>query len=136
MTLQVPETLIIDGQSHDMRTEPLEEYLELLGVRLGFLVVSTACWRGYRGTWEIQGDRLYLVQFEGHLCADSYTGLGVILPGFPERVFAHWFTGTLRVPQDKLIEYADGECGRDYDRDLLIEVERGVVKSQSVERSE
>ena len=130
------ETLIIDGQSHDMRTEPLEEYLESLGVRLGFLVISTACWRGYCGTWEIQDGRLYLVQFEGDLCPDSYAGLGVILPGFPHCVFAHWFTGTLRVPQDKLFEYADGECARDYDRDLLIEVERGVVKSKCVKHSE
>jgi len=135
MTAQIPETLILEGQSHELCTEPLEMYLDSMGVRLDLLVHNTACWRGYCGTWEIQDGRLYLVQFEGDLCPDSYAGLGVILPGFPECVFAHWYTGTLRVPQGKLLEYFHGGYGSEYERDLLIEVESGVVKSQWVKHN-
>lgn len=135
MTAQVPETLIIDGQSHDMCTEPLESYLDLMGMTLDLAVYSTACSRGYYGTWEIAGDRLYLVKLELSLRNDDDAGLEAIFPGFSDRVFAHWYTGTLRVPQGKLLEYFHGGYGSRYERDLHIEVESGVVKSRRVEQN-
>ena len=135
MTAQVPETLILDGQSHDMCTEPLETYFDLMQIEEPFIEPHTACWRGYFGTWEIVDDRLYLVLLEGDLRAGGRASLETFFPGFSERVFAHWFTGTLRVPQGKLLEYVHGGYGSEYERDLLIEVECGVVKSQSVKHN-
>ena len=50
-----------------------------------------------------------------------------IFPGFPKQVFAHWYSGNLRVPKGKMLEYVHMGYGSKYEQDLLIDVEKGVV---------
>jgi len=42
-------------------------------------------------------------------------------------VFAHWFTGRLRAPQGKMLQYIHMGFNSTYEFDLLIEIDRGVV---------
>jgi hypothetical protein len=77
---------------------------------------STACWRRYRATWEIIGDRLYLMHVIGR-----FERLGE-LP-----LFADWVTHVLRVPAGTMLHYEHMDFESVYERDLLIEVTAGRV---------
>lgn len=130
MTAQFPEALIFDHKEHAMCAEPLGVYLQLMGIAKLFRARHTACSRGYMGTWEILGRRLYLIGLKGNLKLGGSANLETLFPGFPDRVFAHWFSGTLRIPQGKLLEYVHGGYGSRYERDLFLVLEAGVLQSQ------
>src|SRR5690606_1599815 len=95
-------------------------------------VVCTALWRGYTGDWEIVDERLYLVGLQGSLEDGTEASVATFFPEFPDRVFAHWFSGTIRVPQGKMLEYLHHGYGSTYERDLLLELDHGVVTSTTV----
>ena len=48
---------------------------------------STGCYRGYRGTWEVKDNKLYLNHIEGIWKLKNN-----------EPVFADWYTGKLHIP--------------------------------------
>lgn len=126
MTAQVPERIVIDGQDQSLFDCPLSDWFELSETRSPFKGRSTALWRGYVGRWALEGGRLYLVGLKGSSTDGSELGLDALFPGWP-RVFAHWYTGTLRVPQGRLLNYVHGGFASRYERDLMIDVRRGVV---------
>jgi hypothetical protein len=53
--------------------------------------------------------------------------LATVFPKYPDRVFAHWYTGNLRVPQGKRLHYVHMGYGSTYVRDLFLEIEKGVL---------
>ena len=65
MTFQSSETLLLRGEKLSLCPEPLAQYLKTGGKPIKFDADWTACWRGYEGTWAIEGDRLYLVKLKG-----------------------------------------------------------------------
>lgn len=133
MTAQVPETIWIENESHFLCTEPLEAYRILGGKLPSFdCRANSAIQRGYLGTWEIINERLYLTELEALLESGQIVDLGALFPEFATRVFAHWYSGTLRIPQGKEIEYIHAGYCSEFERDLLIEVEKGVVRGMSV----
>lgn len=127
MTAQIGETLHYRGESLTMATEPLESYFAMGGAHPGFAANSTALHRGYVGSWEITRERLYLVELTATLDGGMPASLESIFPGFPDRVFAHWYCGTLRIPQGKRLRYVHGGYLSEYERDLMLEIEKGVV---------
>ena len=50
-----------------------------------------------------------------------------VFPQFPEGLFAHWYSGELRCPRGKLLNYVHGGYMSTYEEDLFIEVQNGVV---------
>jgi hypothetical protein len=58
-----------------------------------------------------------------------------LFPGFAQRVFAHWYSGTLRVPQGELLKYRHMGWASTFESDLLIEVEDGIVKGMQVQHN-
>jgi hypothetical protein len=56
--------------------------------------------------------------------------LETIFPGVSQRMFAHWYSGTLNVPLGELLEYEHIGYARVHEETLEIKVERGVVVSQ------
>lgn len=127
MTAQVSERLMLDGQKVAMCETPLDSYFALAGVAPKFAPSTTACWRGYVGSWDIHDGRLYLLGINAHYEDGTPVTLGSLFPGFPERVFAHWYTGDLRVPQGELLKYRHMGWASTYERDLFINVRNGVV---------
>ena len=89
-------------------------------------------WRGYVGSWEIVDDRLYLVGLSGTLEGGADATLATIFPDFPDRVFAHWYSGTIRIPQGKQLEYVHMGYGSTFERDLFLDIERGVIVATRV----
>lgn len=131
MTAQAPERIILDGQETSMtscpeiladhpriESVPMDEVAE--AIRSGSIqgsVLSTACWRKYIATWEIREGRLYLVSIEGIY---RLTGEGPL--------HASWVSGVLRVPRGRMTRYVHMGFESEYEKELLITVERGVVK--------
>ena len=132
MTAQIAERMIHEGQTVSLMSNPLDVYFDLIGEQSRFEVTCTALWRGYVGTWEIVGDRLYLVGLDARYKSGERVRVDTLFPGYGERVFAHWYSGTLRLPQGKRIRYVHGGYDSEFERDLLLSVEHGVVVRREV----
>lgn len=132
MTAQIPERLRYQSEDLAMCTNPLSTYFAIGGFNPRFESNCTALWRGYVGSWEIVDDRLYLIGLNGTLEGGSEASIATIFPDFPNRVFAHWYSGTIRIPQGKQLEYVHMGYGSTYERDLFLDIERGVVVATRV----
>jgi hypothetical protein len=115
MTAQFSEILHHKGETLSMRVTPLSDYFVLMGISPDFQDTSTACWR---------------------IRADYKDGtvvtLGSLFPGYDSRVFAHWYSGLLSIPQGDLVEYVHMGFASVYERDLLISVEQGMIVDTQV----
>ena len=123
MTTQIDEFVIINGNKGWMSSHPLipKEHPRIYErspqeVPSGFR--TTACRRGYLGTWEIRDDRIYLVRLSGRLQLRGCTP-----------VFADWVSEVLRVPMGEVLYELHGGPGAIHEKDLHIKVKNGVVVS-------
>jgi hypothetical protein len=132
MTAQIPERLHHQGHWHEICNEPLGMYFELLGQAPRFRETLSALWRCYIGSWEIRDGRLYLVGLAAELADGAPATLATVFPGFPDRVFAHWYTGTLRIPEGGRLACVHMGYASTFERDLLLEIERGLLRSSRV----
>lgn len=131
MTAQIHERLILDGEQTSMASCPdlprdhprlLQRSSEAaLANGEDSILFSTACWRGYQGTWEIEDDVLYLVDVRG----------GWILRG-EGRLEADWFSGELRVPRGELLNYIHMGFASTYEEELILTIEEGAVVDRQV----
>jgi hypothetical protein len=131
MTAQIHEVLILDAEKTSMAfcpplphghprlfepgpdevvREPVEDFL-----------YSTACWRGYQGTWEIKDGRFYLVALRGRF---------QLRRGEP--ILADWFSGVLRVPRGERLLYVHMGFGSVYEQEVHIKIENGRVMTTKV----
>lgn len=128
MTAQFSECLRLDGRDRALLSLPLEAYFSRTGQRPKFPDGGTALWRGYVGQWEVIADRLYLVGLHG-LNHTTFT-VEALFPGFPDRVFAHWYSGELRVAMGARLRYVHQGFQTRYARELFLDLRRGVVVGQ------
>ena len=135
MTAQIAERLNYKGEVVAMCTNPLDDYFAMGGNSPRFEFNCTALWRGYVGSWEIVDDRLYLIGLNGTLEDGTEASLASVFPDCPDRVFAHWYSGTIRLPQGKQLEYVHMGYGSTYERDVFLDVARGVVVGTRVRRN-
>jgi len=100
MTHQLHENIIFEGRDLSMTTCPKvprdhPRVIELTDNELFNSnqprVISSNCWRGYLGSWEIKAGRLYLIKLERDLNLDGMDPL-----------FADWVSEELNI----VVEYA------------------------------
>ena len=132
MTAQIGEILKYEGERYSMCSEPLGDFFGTAGRFPEFASTNTACWRGYVGEWEVIDARLYLVDLGGDLDDGTKATIESVFPGYPDRVFAHWYSGIVRVPQGRLLEYAHMGYESTYERDLLLTFEKGTLIKKAV----
>jgi len=77
---------------------------------------STACWRGYIGSWSIRRGKLYLTKLEGR-----FKLIG------KEAIFANWFTGELHIPKGRMLDYVHMGFDSVYEQEIILTLELGVV---------
>lgn len=130
-TAQRPDILIHEGHEYPLFSNPLESYYGRDNPRPRFTFPDTATWRGYVATWEIDRGVLYLKRIEAWLDGRE-VGLDYLFPGHPGMVEATWFTGQLRVPQGKMLQYIHMDYESIYERDLIITVQRGRIVKQEI----
>ncbi len=140
-TAQYPEKLIYKGKTHSLFSEPLEARLASYWDEPAFgpprrrpaqlRARSTACWRGYVGTWKIERGQLWLVAL--HTDWESRgkpIPIGDIFPGESTPLRASWYSGILRVPLGKRLVYVHMGFHSVYEQDLLIAVRAGKVEGE------
>lgn len=127
MTAQIGERLVYQGESLGMCTEPLNDFFTFDCSRPRFARTNTALWRNYVGTWEILNDRLYLIGLDATMMDGSPVSLETVFPGFPDRVFAHWYSGELRVPRGELLRHAHMGYSSTYEKTFILDIANGVV---------
>lgn len=132
MTAQACEYLLYKGRELPMCSDPFGVYLKYYNIKLNPMPICTALWRGYIGSWEITNSRLYLAGLSGTLLGGISLSVGFFFPDSPDRVFAEWFTGNLRIPQGEMLKYYHlGFCSV-FESDLFISIENGFVTGTEV----
>ncbi|MFM5769261.1 cold-shock protein [Aeromonas caviae] len=118
MTAQVHEGLILDGVKTSMAfCPPLPKDNPRLIELNGNQGLSTACWRGYRGSWEIKGGKFFLTGISGkYQLSDGPS------------IFANWFTGTIKIPAGDILKYVHGGFSTVYEQEIHITIQEGIVK--------
>jgi uncharacterized protein (TIGR02996 family) len=96
MTMQMREVLNYEGQPREILALPLTGCGRPLPEFGG---MSSACHRGYHGTWEFQDDALHLVRLESPIPDDHRNRLWGMFPEAPSSAEAIWFSGKI-VPDD------------------------------------
>ncbi|MFH1050861.1 MAG: hypothetical protein V1779_08040 [bacterium] len=130
MTTQIKEILILNGKKTIMLSEPdipvdsefIEDLLKEDGIEsLPDKFKFSDCWRRYLGTWEIKGDKLFLIDIEGSYRKNN-----------KEPIFADWYSGTIIVPQGRLLKNIHLGYKQIYEEEIQIEIEQGFVQSIAV----
>jgi hypothetical protein len=130
-TAQLPDKLIYEGKTVGIYSEPLEQYFSkdrpkpIEWMRM----TCTALWRGYLATWEIKDDKLYLVKIVRNGCDEDAPALPLskLFPGAKGPVFATWYTGTLVIPQGKVLKYVHMGYQSIYETELHLRIKDGIL---------
>lgn len=130
MTIQVSERLLLRGEALTMRSFPLRAYLDIVKPAVNFVSPHTACWRGYVGEWELCHDRLYLQDLKARVMVHGVERPALLTDFFPEakgKVFAHWFSGELRIPVGRRIHSAASRYNPQFEQEIVLTVKAGVL---------
>lgn len=77
-TIQIPDLLIVNGDTVCIETYPLESYLNSQDFDIDSVFIKdcfkTSCWRGYQAVWKIESDSLFLVSILD-CCSDERLNL-------------------------------------------------------------
>jgi F0F1-type ATP synthase assembly protein I len=128
MTAQAGERLFYKGEETWMAAEPLNQYLRNRS-NIKFVSPSTDCWRGYYGHWEIADKKLNLIGLKAYIEGCREVDLNYLFPG-QNKVFANWFSGEIRLPQGKILEYVHMGYASLYVKDLFLVIENGILLKQ------
>ena len=136
-TSQVPEMLVYGGITNDMYTTPLEALFPE-GKPRAFVEKpsSTACWRGYVGTWKIEDDWLFLISLKEGYPQTGAIPLRKVNPEWETPVKATWFNGTIRIGKGKVLMGGMG-FNEKRETDIFFEIKNGkVVSTRKVDNTE
>ena len=129
MTKQAAEVLILNGEKTSINAKPLQQYLQTRK-EIKFKSHSTACYRGYEGTWEIKDNKLFLVRLKASVEGHDEVGLSYLFPG-EDIVFANWFNGNISIDQGKMLDYV--HMGNSlYEKNFVMNFTNGVLVNQYV----
>ena len=141
-TQQIEEVFIADGSTNDVKARPLEELYKFDDI-LAMLQSQGFCsanWRGYKGTWELKGNELFLNSMVNGACDENAPLVDSVLffgeKSFPFKVV--WFNGVIEVITSDVIPYVDGRkangdpnyLGYDYDA-IIYEFSSGELINKS-----
>ncbi|WP_139923978.1 hypothetical protein [Hymenobacter sp. DG01] len=138
-TSQVPDRLRFQGKEYLLHSNPLEEWLAKKKQRPAELTKgSTACWRGYQATWQLENGQLFLLEVkpgcdEKKAAIDLEQWFQLDTKG---RVAADWVEGTLDVPLGKLLRYEHLGYESIYEKDWLLTFRRGRLVGQRTYRNQ
>ena len=135
MTAQAPDILLYRGKKLALCEQILYPYLRRLrkSRRPDFVAPSTACWRGYIATWEVRDDILHLVELDGWLRLPDdvvQATIATALPWVKGSLPATWFSGWIRCPEGRLLDYVHAGYSSLYERDRSFFFEEGKLAGE------
>jgi len=128
MTIQVQEIIKIDGEFQVLLSRPFEPFLKALEVKL--VPISTACWRGYIGTWELVNNVLYLTGIKLNYHEEDEEKL-IPLKLYDVIYQATWYTGELKIGIGRLIYIGDNYQPL-YEKEMICTVEGGLITNHDI----
>ncbi len=143
-TGQQADLIVYQNEERPLFSNPLEGYYANGRARprymIGPLTMSSGNWRGYVATWQIDDGQLYLKKIDSWLCNGSTkescapVKLTQLFPGKVRdgRVRADWFSGELRIPDGKRLQYVHMGYGSTFERDIIFTVKRGVASDYHI----
>lgn len=127
MTAQASDSITYNNKRTGMGTEPLRDYIPYLNIPHRFVSPSTFCNRGYFASWAVNNNKLFLVDFTCWILDyQKVEGLDYIFPG-EDVVFAHWFSGEIRIPLGEMVAYVHGGYASAHEGDKYLTFEKGVL---------
>ncbi len=135
MTAQACEQIVYLGKQYSMYSLPIESYFALQPTSPKFIRLSTDCWRGYLGKWEVRGEKLFLIEFNGFAKDFNEINLITLFPKQDE-VFASWYTGVIEIVSGKLIEYIHVGFESVYESSIFLEFKEGFLIKKVVINNE
>lgn len=133
-TGQAGDILIFKGDTLTLFSNPLEHYLDnkpertINGKKLEW--TSTACYRGYRATWELTNDSLFLIRIQKGCYSETPEYFDLKSEFGSDRVFAEWFTGKTLAPKGKQIHYVHSGYESFYEKELVLTFAEGLLTGQ------
>ena len=124
-----PNTLEIDGEYFAMEGQPLEAYFAMSDIPPILSPDGEGYWSGYLALWSMRGERLYLTDWQNK--EDSVSRIyefsfELFFSEFPNRVFAHWFSGQIHCRS--VADYEARQlCETDHDVAQILTFRRGVL---------
>lgn len=135
-TAQFGDYMIVNGKSQEIFSNPLEPYLrEHKTPMFQNAGGCSACWRGYQATWDIFDEYLHIIGLKACTCSpnDKPILLKKIFPKMQgDKIKATWFSGEIRIPLGKELEYVHMGYGSIYERDLFLKFEKGKLIEKRV----
>jgi hypothetical protein len=136
-TAQAPDKIVYEEKVRALFANPLEDYYESGRKRPLFMIspntLSSGNWRGYIATWEIDNDTLYLQHVESWIGGRKATLQRLFGKRVRNgRVKATWFSGELRIPDGKQLQYVHMGYGSVYERDIILTVDKGRITNKAV----
>lgn len=137
-TAQIPDLLIVNGDTLMLFCNPLEGYFTKEHPRPNDMygLGSTACWRNYQAYFEIRQDSLFLTGIRLGNKGDS-TDFYPLAKLFgekttPDGVFAFWVNYKLRCVDGECLYYIHMGYSSIYEYDIEYTVRHGLVKKKMI----
>jgi hypothetical protein len=136
-TGQAPDKILYEGRLRSLFSNPLEDYYEDEEKRPLFMVspntMTTGNWRGYIATWEIKDGTLYLTHVKAWIENRRVTLQRLFGKRVRKgKVKASWFSGELRIPDGKMLQYVHMGYGSVYEREIFLTVEKGRITDKAI----
>ncbi len=131
-TSQIREKIIVGGTEYYLATEPLERYFTAANPKpdLSRERLSSACERGYKGTWDIEGNKLRLLKItDCHGTKDLWQRY---MKDREAPLIADWYTGVLRIEHGKMLVAVPLGYQSIHERDEYFVIVEGELKSRIV----
>ncbi len=146
VSAQLPDKIFIEGKWLDLFTNPLEQFwLNAHKKRLSFCTRYN-CLRGYVAKWDVKGQELYLLSIDGNYFKRNLffkkkrvacTINNLFRKSAYHPVKASWFSGKLRIPQGKMLEYEHENYNSRFEKETILTVEKGnITKSVTIDNKE
>jgi len=144
-TSQMADKIIYKGQEYSLNTNPLEKFFEKKpDLRPKSDIMSTALWRGYIGTFEIEDNQLFvkdIVVMDEDTIKGSHKSnwKSVFNQVFPDQkaVKVDWLTGLLVIPNGKIVNYVHMGYASTYENYVLLEIDKGdLIQEKSMNSKE
>lgn len=135
MAAQKADIIVMDGETMDLYTNPLEDYWTRNKKRRPSFYGLDVCRRGYIATWNIRDGQLFLTGIEGDIenrslfssKAKKCTLKMLFKKPHPDGVKAEWFSGKLRIPRGNMTQYEHSGYDSRFERELIITINKGDV---------
>ncbi|MBT8062042.1 MAG: hypothetical protein KJO85_05115 [Gammaproteobacteria bacterium] len=133
-TAQRPDTILIDGESYPLNTNPLKAYMKSIAWEApDDVLISSANWRGYLAKWEIKNGQLHLVDVtvrrRSAKTERATVRVSILNALFPDadEVVAEWYSGALIIPAGGMVHYVHMGYGSTYEKYKVLRIRNGVV---------